>query len=168
MFPDLSQHKHLPIGLVVQKPRSHECPGGGVHNFEYLENHLQGTVFAYVSVRVRDQDIMKNNIQTNVHSTLGQVCGRLGRRSFGILFGKSHYAQCWVKDRCTCFDVKDRPSDWSSMVGPKYHPYSKLYSCRYCTDPCWKDKQEDSVTRLLEHIAGLRRRDGKAARRSLL
>ena len=69
----------------------------------------------------------------------------------------------WKRTLLTCFDVKERPSDSSStvapkilhggarndlqMVKPKYHrPYSKIYSCRYCTDPRWKEKQGPGET----------------------
>ena len=68
----------------------------------------------------------------------------------------------WKRTLLTCFDVKERPSDSSSTVARTYHPSAKLFSCRFCADPSWQDKPEDSVTRLLEHITGLRRRDGKA------
>ena len=57
----------------------------------------------------------------------------------------------WKRTLLTCFDVKERPGD----------KHSKLYSCRYCNDPSWQDKRQESVTRLLEHITGLRRKDGK-------
>ena len=57
----------------------------------------------------------------------------------------------WKRTLLTCFDVKEQPGD----------KHSKLYSCRYCNDPSWQDKRQESVTRLLEHITGLRRRDGK-------
>ena len=57
----------------------------------------------------------------------------------------------WKRTLLTCFDVKEQPGD----------KHSKLYSCRYCNDPSWQDKRQESVTRLLEHITGLRRKDGK-------